>query len=318
MKKVLVTGCGGFIGSNLVDKLLELEIETIGLDNFSTGRREFLQSARQNKNFRLIEFDLLRDIELVEQLHGVDTVFHLAANADVRDGSQFLDRDLEQNTIVTSNVLKACHYAKVKQVIFSSTGSVYGEAKQIPTPEACDFPTQTSLYGASKLAGEGLVTAYSEAFDLKVFIFRFVSILGHRYTHGHVYDFVRQLLVNPQQLRVLGDGKQKKSYLHVDDCVSGMLQAISKCSDLVNIFNLGTPEYCQVVDSVKWICAEMEVEPELSFSGGRQGWIGDNPFIFLDTSRIQAIGWKANMSIESSIKNTVQFLLQNKWVLDKR
>ena len=206
MQRVVVTGCAGFIASSLTDRLLASGVNVVGIDNFSTGQRRFVEGALRHEQFRLIEGDLL-DRELVrEVLRGADTVFHLAANADVRFGPEHPRRDLEQNTIVTHNVLEAVRVNQVRRIAFSSTGSVYGEASVIPTPEDAPFPVQTSLYGASKLACEGMIEAYAEAFGLQAYIFRFVSILGERYTHGHVVDFYRQLRIDPTRLRVLGDG----------------------------------------------------------------------------------------------------------------
>src|SRR5262245_60383296 len=214
-----VTGAAGFIGSNLVDRLLELGHDVVGYDNFSTGQRRFLERAEGNSRFRLVEGDTLAADCLASAIAGCDTVFHLAANADVRFGTEHPRKDLEQNTIATFNVLEAMRAHDIRRIAFSSTGSIYGEPAVFPTPETAPFPVQTSLYGASKLAGEGLIQAYCEAYGMRGWIFRFVSILGDRYTHGHVYDFCKQLLDHPDRLAVLGDGHQKKSYLHVQDCL---------------------------------------------------------------------------------------------------
>ena len=179
-------------------------------------------------------------------------------------------------------------------IAFASTGSVYGPAypSVIPTPENHPFPIQTSLYAASKLAAEAQIEAYTETFGIQAFIFRFVSILGERYTHGHVIDFYRQLTDHPDRLRVLGDGKQRKSYLYVRDCIDAILTATEHARDRVNIFNLGTGEYCDVTQSISWICEQLGCSPKIEYSGGDRGWIGDNPFIFLDSSRIRSLGWQ--------------------------
>ena len=308
LKRVIVTGAAGFIGSTLVDSLLFNGIEVLGIDNFSTGRREFLYEAMANPKFELLEEDLFLSDNLSKKFNGVDLVFHLAANADVRFGPENPTKDLEQNTIVTHRVLEAARIAGVKKFVFSSTGSVYGESKIIPTPEDGPFPIQTSLYGASKLACEGMITAYAESFGMQVWIFRFVSILGPRYTHGHVYDFYKQLAVHPGSLIVLGNGHQKKSYLHVTDCISAMQIALKSGSKSVNIFNLGIDDHCEVRDSVKWITSELDLKPEITFGTGDKGWIGDNPLIHLDTRAIQNLGWQPKFNIESSIRDTVQFL----------
>ncbi len=282
-----VTGACGFIASNLIDQLLLTNNKVIGYDNLSTGNSDFIKNAESNPNFKLFIGDILDIDNLKKVMKGCDFVFHLSANADVRFGTQYVDKDLKQNTIGTFNVLEAMRANNIKKIAFSSTGSVYGEAKIIPTSEDTQFPIQTSLYGASKLAGEALLSAYAEGFDFQVWIFRFVSILGERYSHGHVYDFYKQLLKNPTKLQVLGNGKQKKSYLYVGDCVDAMIVAIEKAKDKVNIFNLGTNEFCEVNDSIRWITEYLNLSPELSYTGTERGWIGDNPFIFLDTNRIK-------------------------------
>jgi len=316
--KFIITGCAGFIGSSLVDRLLGHGHQVVGIDNFSSGQRRFLESALTNKNFKLVEADLLDPEHLNPALAGGDVVFHFAANADVRFGTDHPRRDLEQNTIATYNVLEAMRANGVKKILFSSTGSVYGESKVIPTPEDGPFPIQTSLYGASKLAGEGLIAAYCEGFGFQSWIFRFVSILGERYTHGHVFDFYRKLKDDPTVLPVLGNGQQKKSYLYIQDCLDAMLLALEKANDKVNVLNLGVDGYCQVNDSIGWICESLKVKPTMQYSGGDRGWIGDNPFIFLETKRIQALGWKPKHTIREGVLKTVEFLQHNEWVFDAR
>lgn len=317
--KYFVTGCAGFIGSNLIDRLLLQGHEIIGFDNLSTGFLEFLEIAKQFSSFKFIEGDCLDQKALLTNIpYNCDGVFHFAANADVKDGIKHTQKDLQQNTIATFNVLEAMRIKKIKKIIFSSTGSVYGEADIIPTPENAPFPIQTSLYGASKVAAEGLIQAYSEAFDIKAFIFRFVSILGERYTHGHVFDFYKKLKDNPDHLEVLGDGKQSKSYLYVQDCIDAILLTLIKSNGKINIFNLGTNEYCQVVHSISWICRELNVKPGLDFSGGKRGWIGDNPFIFLDCKKIAELGWKPKFTIQESIIKTLSYLKDNTWLMEAR
>jgi UDP-glucose 4-epimerase len=316
--KAFVTGAAGFIGSTLVDRLLADGHEVTGFDNFSTGFRHFLESARPNPCFRLIEGDLLDLDTLKRSVAGADFVFHLAANADVRFGPEHPRKDLDQNAIATWNVLEAMRASGVRHIAFSSTGSVYGEHHVFPTPEDAPFPIQTSLYGASKLAAEGLLSAYAAAFAFRTLIFRFVSILGERYTHGHVFDFYRQLLAHPDHLDVLGDGHQRKSYLYVQDCVSAILLATAKCTAPVNIFNLGAAEYCEVNDSIGWIAGHLGLKPELRYAGGERGWIGDSPFIFLDCSRMRSLGWQPELTIQRGIIRTLEFLQANRWMLEAR
>jgi UDP-glucose 4-epimerase len=318
MSIALVTGAAGFIGSNLTDRLLLEGLRVRGYDNFSTGRREFLEGARGSSAFELCEGDLLDLPKLTAAMSDVETVYHLAANADVRHGPEHTHKDLEQNTIGTANVLEAMKKSGVKRIAFASTGSVYGEPDVFPTPENAPFPVQTSLYAASKLAAEGLIAAYCEAFGIQSWIFRFVSILGERYTHGHVVDFYEQLLRNPETLQVLGNGKQRKSYLYVQDCMDAILLAMEQASAKVNIFNLGTDEYCMVDDSIGWITGRLGLNPALQYSGGDRGWVGDSPFIFLDCSRIRELGWRPSQSIRQAVERTVAYLQENQWVLDAR
>jgi len=244
-------------------------------------------------------------------------VMHLAANADVRFGTEHPRRDLEQNTIATWNVLEAMRQGGVKQIGFASTGSVYGEPQIFPTPEDAPFPLQTSLYGASKAAGEALIAAYCTGFAMRGCIFRFVSILGERYSHGHVFDFYKQLLEHPSQLHVLGNGQQRKSYLYVQDCVDAILLAMDKASGPVDVFNLGTDEVCQVNDSIGWITGHLGLRPALTYAGGERGWIGDSPFIFLDCAKMRKLGWAPKLTIKQGIERTLQFLQDNPWVLDR-
>lgn len=309
--KCLVTGGAGFIGSNLIERLLGEGYRVVVYDNCSTGFKEFLEAANKNPFFSLIYGDLLNIEGLKEAMGGCDFIFHLAANADVRFGTAHPNKDLEQNIIATFNVLEAMRKNGVKKIAFTSTASIYGEPNIFPTPENAPFPTQTSLYGASKLACEGLIQAYCEGFGMQGWIFRFVSILGERYTHGHVFDFYKKLLCNPVELTVLGDGHQKKSYLYVHDCIDGMLLAIEKAQEKVNIFNLGADEYIEVNDSVCWITEYLNVSPKLKYTGGERGWVGDSPFIFLDCSKIRSLGWKPKYSIKEGIIRTLDFLKIN-------
>jgi UDP-glucose 4-epimerase len=241
----------------------------------------------------------------------------------VRFGLEHPKKDLEQNTLATFNVLEAMRANGIKTIAFSSTGSVYGEATVIPTPEDAPFPIQTSLYAASKLAGEALIHSYCEGFGFEGYVFRFVSILGERYTHGHILDFYHQLLQHPDHLKVLGNGTQRKSYLYIQDCLAAMIHVMNaglakNAKHRVEVFNLGTDEYVQVNDSIACICAHLGLKPRLEYSGGDRGWVGDNPFIFLDTKKLRATGWTTRLTIEQSIIRTLEWLQQNQWVMKRR
>jgi len=312
--RVGVTGGLGFIGSNLTIRLLDTGHTVAVIDNGSTGRRENLGRYIDHERLQVYEADLTDATAAANALRNLDVVYHLAANADVRDGWKHPRKDHEQNVVATLNVLEGMRQHSVPRIIFSSTGSVYGVAEVVPTPEDAPFPVQTSLYGASKLAAEGLIAAYVEGGKVSATIFRFVSILGPRYSHGHVVDFIRQLLRDPSTLTVLGDGTQTKSYLHVSDCVDALTMHLQSKQQL-NVYNLGVDGTITVRDSIGWITSAMGISPELVFTGGAQGWIGDNPLIHLDISAMRRNGWEPKFSIKESVIETTRWVLDNQWVL---
>jgi UDP-glucose 4-epimerase len=308
MQRACITGGAGFIGSNLADRLRADGVEVAIVDDFRTGRREFIEHLRSDPGFTLHEGDVLDEALLERAFEGCDWVFHLQANADVRHGLEHPRKDLEQNTIATANVLEAMRTVGCSKIAFSSTGSVYGEPGVFPTPEDAPFPIQTSLYAASKVAGEGMIGAYAHGFGFTALAFRFVSILGSRYTHGHVYDFYCALKRDPTRLRVLGDGHQQKSYLHVSDCVAAICTAAAAHEGRageVGIYNLGTDETVIVNDSIALICEHMGVAPALEYTGGSRGWAGDSPLIHLDCARIRSLGWTPTLTIRQAIRQTL-------------
>ena len=300
--KCFVTGSAGFIGSHLVDRLIRDGHEVISYDKDHTAYSD------SNIGITFVSGNILDFKCLVGHMRGCDIVFHLAAHADVRSGPEQPYIDLQQNTVGTFQVLEAMRAADVMRIVFTSTGSVYGEADFRPTPEDAPFPVQTSLYGASKLACEGLIEAFTNAYGIQSYIFRLVGVLGERYSHGHVIDFYRQLEEFPNSLRVQGNGYQCKSYVYVKDVVEAMLTAIEKSDVDVNIFNVGTDEYCTVRDSIGWITDYLHVKPELFCDGNKRGWIGDNPFIYLDCSRLRALGWQPTLTIQESVIRTLDYL----------
>ncbi|HMF03351.1 MAG TPA: NAD-dependent epimerase/dehydratase family protein [Acidimicrobiia bacterium] len=312
--RVVVTGGAGFIGSNLVRALAERGDDVVAVDNLVTGRREHLDDLLDASGVSLVVCDIVtQPDDLPDLFRGAEAVVHLAANADVRYGLQQPRSDLEQNVIGTHNVLEAVRHAGVDQLVFSSTGSIYGESEVIPTPEDAPFPVQTSLYGASKLACEGFVAAYTEGFGINATVYRFVSILGRAYWHGHVRDFVDQLIEHPDHLHILGDGKQRKSYLEVTDCADAIVGRLGRARGF-EVFNLGVRDYCTVDESAGWICERLGVDPRRTYSGGRRGWVGDNPFIFLDTTRIEATGWHPRFTIREAVERTVDSLVAHQAV----
>jgi UDP-glucose 4-epimerase len=315
VRRACITGGAGFIGSNLADRLLAAGVEVVILDNFSTGRREFLADMAGTAGMRILEADVLDTATLEEAVDGCDWVFHLQANADLRRGLEHPRRDLEQNTIATSNVLEAMRARGVSKILFASTGSVYGEPEIFPTPEDAPFPIQTSLYAASKLAGEALICAYATGFGFTGVICRFVSVLGERYTHGHVFDFYRALKRDPTRLRALGDGRQEKSYMYVQDCVGALLMAVehheADTSPAAHVYNLGTDETLRVDESIAIIAQHLSLSPEIEHTGGRRGWIGDSPLIRLDTTRVRGLGWQPRLTIEQALARTLEWFDAN-------
>ena len=301
--KAFVTGGAGFIGSNLVDRLLIEGHQVKVYDNLSTGRMDNLLQAMDSTWFSMVEGDL-HDIEhLRSSMEGCDIVFHFAANADVRYGPDHPVLDFDQNTIGTMDVLEAMRTNGIKRIVFASSASVYGEP-ETPTPEYTPC-YQTSLYGASKHAAEGFIEAYCEAFGIAATILRFVSVLGERYSHGHVIDFCEQLKEHPDHLDVLGDGNQRKSYIYVGDVVNAVLSTML-CSDPgARIYNVGNDETITVRDSIDVICEKMGCKPEVRYGDSPRGWIGDNPNILLDTERLRDTEWKPMTSIRGAIRKTV-------------
>jgi UDP-glucose 4-epimerase len=310
VQRVLITGGAGFIGSNLADRLLAEDVHVVVYDNFSTGRQEFVEGVLAHPHGEVVKGDVLDGGALRAALEGCDTVFHLQANADVRHGLEHPRRDLEQNAMATSELLEAMRDAGVTRMGFASSGSVYGEPAVVPTPEDAPLPVQTSLYGATKLAGEGMLQAYCHGFGFTGVVFRFVSILGERYTHGHVIDFYRSLRDDPTRLRVLGDGRQQKSYLYVGDCVEAILRTLAEHTEPGDtaVYNIGTDETVVVDDSAAIIANQLGATPTIEHGGGRRGWPGDSPLILLDCAKLRGLGWEPTLTIEQAIRRTVDWL----------
>jgi UDP-glucose 4-epimerase len=318
--KYLITGCGGFLGSNLVEALLSLGHEVIGIDNFSSGKTIFLSESLLNSKFKLFVGDIIRDTNVLEEcMNGVDIVFHLAAKADIKNNLENPQEIFTQNVVGTVNVLEAMRKKKIKRIAFASTGSVYGETPDIPTKENSFLYPQTSIYSASKSSSEALIQAYCEGYSIQSYIFRFVSMLGKNYHHGHIVDFFNQLKEHPEILYVKGNGNQKKSYIHVYDAIFGMFTGITYGKEKVNIFNVGTDEVYSVKNSIETIFDYMAIrnKPEIKYEDSKRGWVGDNPLIFLDTTKLKTVGgnWKPKYTIEESIADTIKYLsLNNKYL----
>jgi UDP-glucose 4-epimerase len=316
-KKAFITGGAGFIGSHLVDALLARGKAVVVYDNFCTGQKLFLPAAT-TPNFSLVTGDVLDREKLTAAMAGCDFVFHLQANADVRGGQKNTRIDLEQNTIATWNVCDAARQMGVRGLAFASSATVYGEPDVFPTPESC-APLQTSLYGASKYAGEAMIQAYCEYFAMSCYIYRFVSWIGERYSHGVIFDLMKKLQADPTRLHLLGDGTQRKSYLYVKDGVSGVLTGIEKATQRKNVFNLGHDYFLTVNELTAIILDELALKDvRLEYAGGARGWLGDSPLVQLDTAKIKALGWSPQTSIEEGIRQTVRFLKAHSQLLMAR
>lgn len=323
MKRAIVTGCAGFVGSHVTQKLLQLGYHVTGIDNFRSGKSEFLRDFLNHENFLFKKLDLNSCKNLEDYFADAEIVYHLAANADVRGGVEDTYVDLQFNVLMTHRILECMRKQGVKRLCFASTAAALGEPKIFPTPEDISVPTQTSIYGASKMSCEHFISSYSNCFEIEAYAFRFVSLLGPRYPHGHVIDFVKRLHENPRKLKILGDGSAKKSYLHIDDCVKALVLVCEELRPALqkrikfDVYNLGYDGYIRVRDSAKLIAREMHLDPEFEFEKQIRGWKGDNPFVHLSIEKIKNLGWEPKFNIQDSIKSTVNWLLAEPWMFKK-
>lgn len=309
-KTVLVTGGAGFIGSHVVDRLLDDGHNVIVFDNMTSGKMEFIAHHLNDPHFRFINGDMLQPEQIQQACNGVDQVFHLAANPDVRIGVSDTRMHLDQNVLATYNLLDAMRKQHVKEIAFTSSSTIYGEAHIIPTQENYGPLIPISMYGASKLACEAMITAYCHTFDMRSWIFRFANIIGDRGTHGIIVDFIHKLKMDPAHLEILGDGKQSKSYLHVRECVDAMMLVVLKGIDQVNIFNIGSEDVISSTRIGEIVADEMGLRPKLLYTGGSQGWKGDVPKMMLSIEKLKALGWKPGMGSEENVRKTVVSLLE--------
>jgi UDP-glucose 4-epimerase len=316
VKTYFITGCAGFIGSNFCREALKLGNKVIGVDNFSTGHRKFIQEFELNPNFNFYELDLKAD-PFSHLIKNVDYVVHFAALADIRSGIDDPSTSFDENILVTHRVLEALRNSECKKIVFASTGSVYDSKNKIASKETDFLNPQTSIYSASKVASEALIQSYCNTFNLQCWIFRFVSVLGRNYNHGHVFDFVKNFRKS-NILNVLGNGLQNKSYVNVNDCISAIFLAISKTNETTNLFNIGLNETMTVKESISIIAECLNINPMLKFQDSDRGWIGDIPFILLDASCLLSLGWKPKFSIRESVIETVNFLNYEPWLFDKK
>ena len=309
--KILVTGGAGFIGSHLVDRLIEKGNRIIVFDNLSSGKMEFIEHHLENPDFTLIKGDLLDQEAIEKTCKNIDLVCHVAANPDVRLGASNTKVHLDQNILATYNLLEAMRINNIKKIAFTSTSTVYGEANIIPTPEDYGPLIPISLYGASKLACEALITSYTHTFDMQAWIFRFANIVGPRSTHGITVDFIRKLRENSNLLEILGDGKQEKSYLHVSECVNAILFLTEESKEKVNIFNVGSEDTISATEIGKAVTEEMGLsDVDFIYTGGSRGWNGDVPRMRLGIEKMKTLGWKPGYTSERSVRETARALLR--------
>lgn len=313
--KVLVTGGAGFIGSHLVDRLMERGYKVRVLDDLSAGSLENIRQWLEHERFEFIKGDM-RDLEVItEAVKGVEAVFHLAANPEVRIGAQSPELLYETNVLITYNLLEAMRKEGVTILAFTSSSTVYGEASKLPTPEDYGPLEPISVYGGAKLAAEALISGYAHTFDFKALIFRLANIIGERSNHGVIYDFINKLRKNPERLEILGDGTQRKSYLHVSDTVEGMLHIFNeflKEDKTYDVYNLGNDDWITVKEIAAIVSREMGLNPEFHFTGGvdgGRGWKGDVKVMLLSIGKAKSTGWKPKLNSYQAVERTVRELL---------
>ena len=306
--KIIVTGGAGFIGSCLVNRLLSTNNKVIVVDDLSSGKMELLEECIKHPNLKFIKLDMLNTEVLGTIIKGADMVFHLAANPEVRLGVENTKIHLRQNVMVAYSLLEAMRLnGQKKNIAFTSTSTIYGDANIIPTPENYGPLIPISLYGASKLACEALITSYCHTFDMTSWIFRFANIVGPKGTHGIITDFVNKLDKNPRSLEILGDGQQRKSYLHVSDCVDAMLFAAENSDDMTNIFNIGSNDTISSTEIGNIVIEEMGLrDVQINYTGGSRGWKGDVPRMMLSIDKIRKLGWKPTYNSEDSIRDAAR------------
>ena len=309
--KCFVTGGAGFIGSHLVDKLIQKNYDVTVFDNLSSGKKEFIEHHIKNDRFRFVNADLLDENVVSDEIKDQDVVFHIAANPDVRLGAKKPDI-AKKDIIATYNLLDSMRENDVKKIVFSSSSTIYGETPAIPLNENYGPLLPISVYGAAKLAAEGLISSFCHSFDMQGWIYRFANVVGERGTHGVIVDFINKLRKNPKELEILGDGRQRKPYLYVTECVDGIIFGFEKSNDEINFFNLGCKSTSDVTRIGELVTEEMNLENvNFSYTGGKRGWKGDIPHFQFDISKIEKLGWKPNLESDEVVRMAVKDLLKS-------
>ena len=308
--KAFVTGGAGFIGSHLVDSLIENGHSVTVYDNLSSGDKQFIQHHLHQENFTFIKADLLDLKRVKKEIQDHDIVFHLAANPHVRLGEKQTDLDLNQGIVATYNILEAMRHSSIKKIVFSSSSVVYGETTELSLSETYGPTLPISMYGAGKLGAEGLISAFCGTFDFQTWIYRFANVVGARGTHGVIVDFIEKLRKNPYELEILGDGKQCKPYLYVSDCVDGILFGFAHAPEKMNLFNLSCDTTTIVTRIAEMVAEEMKLKNvSFKYTGGIRGWKGDVPRFQLDAQKINTLGWKATLTSDEAVRKAIKDVL---------
>ena len=311
-KKIFITGGAGFIGSHITDMLIVENKRVIVFDNFSSGKKSFLEKSSSNKNFTLENGDLLNPKDISKALpDNTDLVIHLAANPDISKGIKDPTLDFNQTIVATFNLLQEMKTKKIKNLIYFSGSGVYGDIGNTFTSESYGPLLPVSMYGASKLSAEGLISAFSNLFDIQAWIFRPANIIGDRATHGVIFDFINKLKKNPTELTILGDGNQSKSYIYISDVLDSVSLAIKNGTDKINIFNIASTSFITVNEIATCIIQTMKLKTvKIRHTKGKIGWPGDVPIVRIDSTKIRQIGWAEKFTSAMAVEKTISDLLK--------
>jgi UDP-glucose 4-epimerase len=311
MSKYFVTGGSGFIGSHLVDKLIKEGNRVTVYDNLVSGKKKDIEHLTGKPGFRFIEADLLDVNTLNESMKDHEIVWHLGANTDIPTGNKVTDLDLNNCTIATRNVLEGMRLHGIKKMLFASSATVYGDMQTALLAENMGPLLPISLYGAGKLACEGLISAYCHLFNMQAWIFRFANVVGGGMGHGVIYDFIQKLKKNPGELEILGDGKQQKPYFLVEDCIDGMVCAFRKADSQYDVYNLGCDSFSTVDNVGQIVIEEMGLKNvRIKYTGGKRGWPGDVPVVRFNPQKMGKWGWKARHTSDEAVRIAARRIIE--------